>query len=158
MAEVVGFTRYRIEGVPAPEGAATITVVDRGGIARDLASRTDRLPELRGTKHRVANEREVLVARGRRDGRPIVIIPEVKDGESTGITLLHVRFADQLPVATARGVLQGLPQPLRRAARRGAGDRAHVPRGPADRHPGRRAAHRAHQPARRPLAHGVTAA
>jgi glucosamine--fructose-6-phosphate aminotransferase (isomerizing) len=47
------------------------------------------------------------VARGRRDGRPIVIVPEVKDGEATGITLLHVRFADPLPVATARGMLQG---------------------------------------------------
>ena len=55
----------------------------------------------------MASERELLVARGRRDGRPIVIVPEVKDGEATGITLLHVRFADRLPVATARGMLQG---------------------------------------------------
>ena len=50
-------------------GDATIAVVDRGGIARDLPSRTERNPRLRGTKHRVATEREVLVARGRRDGR-----------------------------------------------------------------------------------------
>jgi glutamine---fructose-6-phosphate transaminase (isomerizing) len=107
VAEVVGYTRYRIEGRVGVEGAATATVVDRGGIARDLSSRTDRSPELRGTKHRVASEREILVAKGRRDGRPIVIVPEVKDGEPTGITLLHVRFADRLPVATARGVLQG---------------------------------------------------
>jgi glutamine---fructose-6-phosphate transaminase (isomerizing) len=107
IAAVVGYTRYRIEGRVGPEGAATATVVDRGGIARDLPSRTDRSPELRGTKHRVASERELLVARGRRDGRPIVIVPEVKDGEATGITLLHVRFADPLPVATARGMLQG---------------------------------------------------
>ena len=107
---VVGFTRYRIEGragAEATEGAATITVVDRGGIARDIASRTDRSPELRGTKRRVAYEREVLVGRGRGDSRPIVIVPEVKDGEATGITLLHVRFADQLPAPTVRGVLQG---------------------------------------------------
>jgi glutamine---fructose-6-phosphate transaminase (isomerizing) len=107
VAAVVGYTRYRIEGRVGPEGTATATVVDRGGIARDLPSRTDRSPELRGTKHRVASERELLVARGRRDGRPIVIVPEVKDGEATGITLLHVRFADPLPVATARGMLQG---------------------------------------------------
>ncbi len=104
---VVGYTRYRIEGRVGPEGTATATVVDRGGIARDLPSRTDRSPELRGTKHRVASERDLLVARGRRDGRPIVIVPEVKDGEATGITLLHVRFADRLPVGTARGMLQG---------------------------------------------------
>ncbi|MFP3900801.1 MAG: SIS domain-containing protein [Acidimicrobiia bacterium] len=104
--EVRGHTRYGIE--PRGDGVRpTATVVDRGGIARDIASRTDRSPELRGTKHRVANEREVLVARGRSDGRPIVIVPEVKDGRTTGITLLHVRFADHLPAATVRHVLQG---------------------------------------------------
>ncbi len=110
IAAVVGFTRYRIEGRTGPEAAeeaATIMVVDRGGIARDIASRTDRSPELRGTKRRVANERELLVGLGRGDNRPIVIVPEVKDGEATGITLLHVRFADQLPAPTVRGVLQG---------------------------------------------------
>jgi len=105
--EVRGFTRYAIDGATAGEGSATITVVDRGGIARDLPSRTERSPELRGTKHRVANERQVLVARGRSDGRPIVLVPEVKDGEAIGLTLLHVGFADHLPTATARGVLQG---------------------------------------------------
>ena len=31
----------------------------------------------------------------------------MKDGTTTGITLLHVRFAERLPVAGARGVLQG---------------------------------------------------
>jgi glucosamine--fructose-6-phosphate aminotransferase (isomerizing) len=110
IAAVVGFTRYRIEGRAGADmafNAPTVTVVDRGGIARDIASRTERSPELRGTKHRVAYEREVLVGRGRGDSRPIIIVPEVKDGEATGITLLHVRFADQLPVPTVRGVLQG---------------------------------------------------
>ncbi|HEX6235911.1 MAG TPA: SIS domain-containing protein [Acidimicrobiales bacterium] len=106
VAEVRGHTRYGVE--PRGDGVRpTATVVDQGGIARDISSRTDRSPELRGTKHRVANEREVLVARGRSDGRPIVIVPEVKDGRTTGITLLHVRFADHLPAATARHVLQG---------------------------------------------------
>ena len=47
------------------------------------------------------------MARGRRDGRTIVIVPEVKDGATTGITLLHVRFHDRLPASTARGVMQG---------------------------------------------------
>jgi glutamine---fructose-6-phosphate transaminase (isomerizing) len=118
-AEVRGFTRYRIEGSQEatgdgaggprrdPDAPATITVVDRGGLARDLPSRTERNPVLRGTKHRVANEREVLVARGRGDDRPILLVPEVKDGLSTGLTLLHVRIADRVPAATARGVLQG---------------------------------------------------
>jgi glutamine---fructose-6-phosphate transaminase (isomerizing) len=107
--EVVGFTRYRIEGT-VDEGAgagATITVVDRGGIARDLPLRTEQNPVLRGTKHQVASDQELLVGRGRSDGRTIVIVPEVKDGVTTGITLLHVRFAEHLSVASARGVLSG---------------------------------------------------
>jgi glucosamine--fructose-6-phosphate aminotransferase (isomerizing) len=62
---------------------------------------------LAGTKHLVAIERRVYAFRGRRDGRSLIAVPEVKDGVTTGITLLHVRFADLLPAATARSVLQG---------------------------------------------------
>ncbi|HLM63001.1 MAG TPA: SIS domain-containing protein [Acidimicrobiales bacterium] len=107
IAEVRGWTRYRIESPLRDGGPSTITLLDRGGIARDLPSRTERSHELRGTKHRVSNEREILVAKGRSDGRPIVIVPEVKDGQTVGITLVHVAFADHLPEGTARGVLQG---------------------------------------------------
>ncbi|MCB1013550.1 MAG: SIS domain-containing protein [Acidimicrobiales bacterium] len=106
VVEVTGFTRYRIDG-PVESGDATSVVVDRGGIARELPSRTERDPALRGTKNRVATDREVLVAKGRRDGRTLVIVPEIKDNQATGLTLLHVRFADRLPVATIRAVLQG---------------------------------------------------
>ncbi len=103
--EVVGYTRYRIEG-EVDGGDATIVVVDRGGIARDLPLRTERNPLLRGTKHRVAFEREVTVAVGRSDGRQLVLIPEVKGNQCTGITLLHARFAPELPPGRMRSVLE----------------------------------------------------
>ena len=103
--EVVGYTRYRIEG-DVDGGDATIVVVDRGGIARDLPLRTERNPHLRGTKHRVAFEREVTVAVGRSDGRSLVLIPEVKGNQCTGITLLHARFAERLPAGRMRSVLE----------------------------------------------------
>jgi glutamine---fructose-6-phosphate transaminase (isomerizing) len=103
---VVGFTRYGVEGDPA-RGEATISIVDRGGLSRDVPSRVERSPQLVGTKRRVASDREVLVARGRSDGRTVIFVPEVKGGMCTGITLLHVRFHDRLPAATMRGVLQG---------------------------------------------------
>jgi glucosamine--fructose-6-phosphate aminotransferase (isomerizing) len=106
VAEVTGWTRYRIEGRPE-SGDATIVALDRGGVAAGIPTRTDQDPRLRGTKNRVASERQVLVATGRRDGRPIVLVPETKDGQATGLTLLHVRFQDRLSAATARGVLQG---------------------------------------------------
>ncbi len=106
--DVVGYTRYRIEGaVDGGDVAATITVIDRGGIALDLPLRTEANPVLRGTKHQVASDQLVLVGKGRSDGRTIVIVPEVKDGMTTGITLLHVHFADHLSTAAARGVLAG---------------------------------------------------
>ena len=102
---VVGFTRYRIEG--DVDTAATIHVVDRGGIGAGLVSRTDANPALRGTKHRAAWEREVTVFRGRADGRTGVIVPEVKGNVAIGLTLLHVRFHDRLAADTIRRVLQG---------------------------------------------------
>ncbi len=101
---VTGYTLYRIEG--DVRGEAMVRITDRGGIARDLPSRTDRDPRLRGTKHRVAVEREVLVTRGH-DGRTLVIVPEVKGSEVTGIALLHVRFHERLGADTMRSVLQG---------------------------------------------------
>ncbi len=106
---VVGYTRYGVDGDPSLQGGAgaTISIVDRGGLSRDVPSRVERNSQLRGTKRRVASEQEVLVARGRSDGRTVVLVPEVKGGQCTGITLLHVRFHDRLPAATMRGVLQG---------------------------------------------------
>jgi glucosamine--fructose-6-phosphate aminotransferase (isomerizing) len=97
---VAGWTRYAIAG-------ETVHVVDRGGIARDIPSRTDTNPILRGTKHRVATEREVTVVRGRADGRTLVLVPEVKGNQTTGLTLLHVRFHDRLAGDAARRVLEG---------------------------------------------------
>jgi len=106
VAGVTGFTRYRISGDPDGE-AATIEVVDRGGASLAIASRTDRDHRLRGTKQRVAAERQVLAARGRSDGRTFVLVPEVKDDHVTGLVLLHLELRERLPVARMRRVLEG---------------------------------------------------
>jgi len=103
---VVGWTRYRIEGDPV-HGPSTIHVVDKGGIARDIPSRTDENPMLRGSKHRSASEREVTVVRGRADGRTMIFVPEVKANQTTGLTLLHVRFHTRFGADAARRVLEG---------------------------------------------------
>jgi glucosamine--fructose-6-phosphate aminotransferase (isomerizing) len=100
VAAVTGWTRYRIDG-------STIAVLDKGGAARDIPSRTEGNHQLRGTKHRAAYEREVTVARGRSDGRTVVLVPEVKATEVTGMTLLHVRFAEGLDADQVRAVLTG---------------------------------------------------
>ncbi len=106
VAEVIGWIRYELDGDPE-DGEIPVSVVDRGGIARDIPSRTERSGLLRGTKHTVALERQVFVTRGREDGRTVVIVPETKDTRATGLTLLHIRFRDHLGVPAARGALQG---------------------------------------------------
>ena len=105
VAEVVGFTRYRVDGLDGP--VPTVAIMDRGGVSIGIPSRTDHDPTLRGTKHRVAVERDVLVTRGARDDRTIVLVPEVKDRETVGLTLLHVVLRDRLAPDVLRGVLQG---------------------------------------------------
>ncbi len=104
VAETIGFTRYRVEGDPQDD--AQIFVTDRGGVAAGIVSRVDRDPTLRGTKHRVAVERGPIVTVGS-DERVVLLIPEVKDGETTGVTLCHLRLEDDLGAATARSILQG---------------------------------------------------
>ncbi|MEZ5258517.1 MAG: hypothetical protein R2705_16935 [Ilumatobacteraceae bacterium] len=106
VANVSGFTRYRISGDPSTN-EATIEIVDRGGLGREVASRVERNNRLIGTKRRVASERDLLVARGRSDGRTVILVPEVKGGRATGLTLVHVRFHEFLPAEVLRGVLQG---------------------------------------------------
>ncbi len=117
--EVVGYTRYRIEGeITADSGAlheaaidltrraATIQVIDRGGVAREITSRTGADSRLRGTKHRAAFEREVTVGRGS-DGRTVIHVPETKDGRVVGLTLLHCQFDSTIRAHQMRAVLRG---------------------------------------------------
>ena len=108
VAEVTGWSRYRIEGdvgsASSPE--VTIWLTDRGGTALGIESRTVANPQLRGSKHRAAYEREVTVARGS-DGRMVLHIPETKDGTTTGLTLLHCRFTERLAAPAMRSVMMG---------------------------------------------------
>ena len=106
VSSVLGYSRYEVQGDVAG-GTATIHRIDSGGIARDLPSRTDTDPALKGTKRRAAFEREVTVSRSSHDGRTTVIVPETKDNQVTGITLLQVELADRLDAKAARQVLTG---------------------------------------------------
>lgn len=103
---VTGYTRYAIKGDPQ-SASASISIVDRGGLAAQLTSRVETNAVLVGTKRRVAADQEVLVARGRKDGRTVIFVPEVDGSRTVGIALLHVDFRDRIAPATARQVLQG---------------------------------------------------
>jgi len=107
VVEVLGYTRYRIDGRLDADDDPTIAVVDADGLGRELRSRTTDNPVLRGTKRRVAAEQRVLVASGAADGRTVLIVPEVKDKQTTGLTLLHLSLRDDLAVPALRSVLEG---------------------------------------------------
>jgi glucosamine--fructose-6-phosphate aminotransferase (isomerizing) len=102
--EVLGYTRYAIDGIT---NGASIRVVSQGGISKGIRSRTSGNAALRGTKNTVAMERVVLVAVGRSDGRPIILVPLTAKDTTVGIALLHVRFRRKLDGATVRTVLTG---------------------------------------------------
>ncbi len=102
--EVLGFTRYAID---EEDGEKRVRIVGRGGISEGMRSRTESDTRLRGTKNTVALEKQVLVAVGRGDRRPIVLVPERESGLCVGIVLLHVRFRDGLDASTTRTVLAG---------------------------------------------------
>ncbi len=104
LAEVPGWTRYAIR---EEDGEKRISVVGRGGISEKMPSRTDKDRALRGTKNTVAREKQALIAVGRSDGRPIVLVPERESGECVGIVLLHAVFRDDLDANTIRAVLSG---------------------------------------------------
>lgn len=103
---VVGHTRYALEGDPRSEDCI-VRKLEAGGLSRDLVSRTDAQPILRGTKRRVAVDRRVLVARGSADGRLFLLVPEVRSGKTTGLMLLHLRLLDSASPQALRGALQG---------------------------------------------------
>ena len=103
---IPGFIRYAIEG-DVQSSTAQIHVIDKGGIAYDLTSRTDREPKLKGSKHLVASKQEVTITRGRHDQRIIILVPEIKDKETVGLTLLHVELEENLTEQAARHVLEG---------------------------------------------------
>ena len=103
---VLGYTRYAVVGDPK-SSASTISILDRGGLALTLSSRVEKNSTLVGTKRRVAAEQELLVARGRKDSRTVIFIPEVQGAVTVGITLLHVQFRSQMSPTAVRQVLQG---------------------------------------------------
>ena len=106
VVEVLGSTRYRIDGDLA-SGHATIHVVEQQGVSQQLRSRTSQNPVLKGTKHLVAMEKQCLVAKGRSDERTVILVPEVDQNQTVGLVLLHARFHQHLGASALRGVLGG---------------------------------------------------
>ena len=100
VAEVVGFTRYGIDGGRRSPSSIAADV-DRAGQPCRAATRARRHQAQR--RHAARGAR-----RPRAQRRPDGDLRARGQGQrGVGITLLHVRFHDRLDAATMRGVLQG---------------------------------------------------
>lgn len=107
--QVTGATRYAIQG---SGDEPRLEVISQTGSAAGIKSRVEQDPRLRGTKHLVASEREILIAQGRADGRSVLLVPEVQAGRSTGLTLLHLEMQERLAPGAMAQVLKGYRQRL----------------------------------------------
>ena len=99
VAEVTGHIRYVIDG-------ERIEIADRAGVAGEIRSRVVGDSTLRGTKRQVSRERRVLLTRGLADGRLLLLVPEIKGGDTVGLVLLHVELHERLPASEAADVLR----------------------------------------------------
>ena len=48
-----------------------------------------------------------MVTKGRNDDRTIILVPEVKDQQTVGLTLLHIRLEKYVDEHTAKQILEG---------------------------------------------------
>ncbi len=110
---ISGHTRYKING-DVTSNDATLSIIEQKGCAKGLISRVQSNPTLRGTKHLVAREQSVWIAKGKSDGRNVILIPEIKRAKTVGITLLHfdVRKNSSIDVDARKRILEGYKQRL----------------------------------------------
>ncbi|MCL2468014.1 MAG: SIS domain-containing protein [Micrococcales bacterium] len=103
VAAVNGVTRYALEG-------QRIRVVEKTGIATDLASRTESDTRLVGSKRLTVESAEPRFVRGRKDGRIVVVVPECVFGNDhvAGVAVVHVDLAEFIAPDAALMLLQNL--------------------------------------------------
>lgn len=92
--EVSGATRYAVSST-TDDPTPVIRVRNKTGIATTLPSRADRGAALTGTKRLAVDARHVRLERGRRDGRVVLLIPEMSGQRVSGLSLLHLRLLDR---------------------------------------------------------------
>ena len=97
---VLGITRYEVFG-------DDIQIVSKSGIASKMKSRADVRVKNIGSKVLVAKEQTVHVVRGNKDGFSVVLVPEVENGVTKGIVLLHCEFVDKLAGSEIKEMLEG---------------------------------------------------
>jgi glucosamine--fructose-6-phosphate aminotransferase (isomerizing) len=99
---VDGATRYQLGWSPQ---RTTIRVARRSGVAEGLSSRADDGAELSGSKRLAVQSRMVRLVRGARDGRLVLLVPELTGARINALTLLHVGLHDTAEAAHLSEIL-----------------------------------------------------
>lgn len=97
---VAGATVYEVRGLGTlgePLEQSTVHALRKQGMSQGLESRADSTRPLVGTKESVVRYRSCFVGLGRKDQRPIAIIPILPSGQVEGLVLLHLEFQEGLP-------------------------------------------------------------
>jgi glucosamine--fructose-6-phosphate aminotransferase (isomerizing) len=90
VADVVGATRYL---VTRRGDEVEIKAVHKAGLAEGLPSRADSGARLYGSKEYAVRTQNALLVRGARDGRLVIVTPELVAHRVTALTVLHVELA-----------------------------------------------------------------
>lgn len=106
---VRGYTVYAINNLDMqgnPAEGSTVSILQKGGVARDMKSRTEASAMLMGTKRTIVSTGHAYIGKGKADGAAIVILPILGEKEFvSNLLLLHVDYNERLPVSQKKDVL-----------------------------------------------------
>lgn len=106
---VAGVTVYSVNGLGSlgePLPSTQVKTVSKSGQAASMKSRADAGVPLMGTKELVVRRASAYIGLGRKDRRPIAIIPVNPRGLVERIVLLHMEFVPTLPVDRKVAILR----------------------------------------------------
>ncbi|MGA1874432.1 MAG: SIS domain-containing protein [bacterium] len=106
---ITGYTLYEINQLDSLGRAgedSTIRIVNRDGISKNLHSRVEKDPRLRGRKRSIITSNSTFIGLGKSDNARLLIIPaQGKDIHQKMLILFHIDFEDEIPLKTRMNAL-----------------------------------------------------
>ena len=109
ISAVRGYTVYAINNLDLkgnPTEGSVLSILQKGGVAKDMKSRAETSVMLMGTKRTIVSTGHIYIGKGKADGAAIVILPILGENEFVStLLLLHVAYNELLPVSQKKEVL-----------------------------------------------------
>ena len=109
VSAVRGYTIYDINSLDEqgnPADSSTIAIREKGGVAKQMASRAETPALLMGTKRTIVSTGHVYIGRGKADGASIIILPLLGENRFvSNLLLLHVDYNELLSLREKKEVL-----------------------------------------------------